>query len=96
MKEEDDDGEEEDKVCYFILCAFCLLVTFLTRLPAWKGFWVTEESIPVRRVWEFTRGPRGYFSEPGARIKLIRDNYDMKSPVSAYEFVMGNGTYCDV
>lgn len=51
---------------------------FTKGLPRFHG---TSQEMPVKRVYAVTCGPNGTFSENGAYIKLVRDNYDMKSEI---------------
>jgi hypothetical protein len=50
-------------------------------IPGCEGFRSNKKDLRIIRVWVVQCGPTGYFSEPEASIRLVRDNEDMKTPI---------------
>eukprot|EP00956_Cyclotella_meneghiniana_P031823 scaffold85108_cov59-Cyclotella_meneghiniana.AAC.1 len=68
----------------FTICVLDVMLSWKMRslringLPAFHGI---DDELKVKRVYVVACGPNGTFSENGAYIKLVRDNYDMKREI---------------
>lgn len=47
-----------------------------------EGFRCSPHDLPIERVYVFQCGPAGIFSEDGGSVSLIRDNFDMFTPIT--------------